>query len=130
MAKKAIDMLQAMNTGHEGSMVTVHANSPRDGLTRIENMISMGTMNLPTKVARNQISSALSVIMQIARLSDGKRRLVSIQEITGMEGDIITMQEIFTFHQTGIADNGNVKGYFCATGVRPQIYRPAKHSRN
>ena len=102
-------------------MVTVHANSPRDGLTRIENMISMGTMNLPTKVARNQISSALSVIMQIARLSDGKRRLVSIQEITGMEGDIITMQEIFTFHQTGIADNGNVKGYFCATGVRPRF---------
>lgn len=119
--EEAVDMLQAMNTGHEGSLVTIHANSPRDALTRLENMIGMSGMNLPTKVARHQISSAISVIMQIARLSDGKRKIVSIQELTGMEGDIITMQEIFAFRQTGVAPNGAVTGYFCATGVRPRF---------
>ncbi|MBS1170250.1 MAG: gspE [Burkholderiaceae bacterium] len=118
---EAIDMLQAMNTGHEGSMVTIHANSPRDALTRLENMVGLGGMNLPTKVARHQISSAIAVVLQIARLSDGKRKIVSIQEITGMEGDIITMQEIFAFRQTGVAPDGSVKGYFCATGVRPRF---------
>lgn len=119
--EEAIDMLQAMNTGHEGSMVTIHANSPRDSLTRLENMVGMGGINLPTRVARHQISSALTVIIQIARLQDGKRKLVSIQEITGMEGDIITMQEIFAFRQTGITPSGIVEGYFCATGVRPRF---------
>ncbi len=99
---EAIDMLQAMNTGHEGSLATIHANTPRDALTRLENMIGLAGMNLPSKVARHQISSAITVVLQIARLSDGKRKMVSIQEITGMEGDIITMQEIFTFRQTGI----------------------------
>ena len=99
---EAVDMLQAMNTGHEGSLATIHANTPRDALTRLENMIGMAGMNLPPKVARQQISSAITVVMQIARLSDGKRKMVSMQEITGMEGDIITMQEIFTFRQTGI----------------------------
>ena len=114
-------MLQAMNTGHEGSMTTIHANSPRDALTRLENMIGMAGMNLPPKASRQQISSALSVVLQIARLTDGRRKVVSLQEITGMEGDIITMQEIFAFRQSGVADNGVVLGHFCATGVRPRF---------
>ncbi len=118
---EAIDMLQAMNTGHEGSLATVHANTPRDALTRLENMIGLAGMNLPSKVTRHQISSAITVVIQVARLSDGKRKVVSIQEITGMEGDIITMQEIFSFKQTGINGNGNVTGYFCASGVRPRF---------
>jgi pilus assembly protein CpaF len=118
---EAIDMLQAMNTGHEGSMVTVHSNSPRDALTRLENMIGMGGMNLPPKVMRQQISSAIGVVLQIARLTDGKRKIVSIQEITGMEGEIITMQEIFKYTQTGVAVDGTVQGYFSATGVRPHF---------
>ena len=118
---EAIDMLQAMNTGHEGSMVTIHSNSPRDALTRLENMIGMGGMNLPPKVMRQQISSAIGVVVQIARLTDGKRKIVSIQEITGMEGEIITMQEIFKYTQTGVAVDGTVQGYFSATGVRPRF---------
>ncbi|PUA17738.1 CpaF family protein [Glaciimonas sp. PCH181] len=118
---EAIDMLQAMNTGHEGSLATIHANTPRDALTRLENMIGLGGMNLPSKIARHQISTAISVVVQIARLSDGKRKLVSIQEITGMEGDVITMQEIFAFRQTGVTSNGAVTGHFCATGVRPRF---------
>jgi pilus assembly protein CpaF len=118
---EALDMLQAMNTGHEGSMTTIHANSPRDSLTRLENMIGMAGMNLPTKAMRHQVSSALSVIVQIARLTDGRRKIVSVQELTGMEGEIITMQELFAFRQTGVDDNGTVSGYFCATGVRPHF---------
>jgi pilus assembly protein CpaF len=118
---EAMDMLQAMNTGHEGSMTTIHANSPRDALTRLENMIGMAGMNLPPKASRQQISSALSVVIQIARLPDGRRKLVSLQEITGMEGDIVTMQEIFTFRQTGVGDNGMALGHFAATGVRPRF---------
>ncbi|MFC5475288.1 CpaF family protein [Paraherbaspirillum soli] len=118
---EAVDMLQAMNTGHDGSLATIHANTPRDALTRLENMIGLAGMNLPTRVARHQISSAITVVIQIARLADGKRKLVSIQEITGMEGDIITMQEIFAFRQTGITGNGAVAGHFCATGVRPHF---------
>jgi pilus assembly protein CpaF len=118
---EALDMLQAMNTGHEGSMTTIHANSPRDSLTRLENMVGMAGMNLPTKAMRHQISSALSVVLQIARLTDGRRKIVSIQELTGMEGEIITMQELFAFRQTGIDDSGTVSGYFCATGVRPHF---------
>jgi pilus assembly protein CpaF len=118
---EALDMLQAMNTGHEGSMTTIHSNSPRDSLTRLENMVGMAGMNLPTKAMRHQISSALSVVVQIARLTDGRRKIVSIQELTGMEGEIITMQELFAFRQTGVDDNGTVAGYFCATGVRPHF---------
>jgi pilus assembly protein CpaF len=118
---EAVDMLQAMNTGHEGSMTTIHANTPRDALTRLENMIGMAGMNLPPKAARQQISSALSVVLQIARLTDGRRKVVSFQEITGMEGEMITMQEIFTFRQTGLGDDGTVLGHFCATGVRPRL---------
>ena len=118
---EAMDMLQAMNTGHEGSMTTIHANSPRDALTRLENMIGMAGMNLPPKASRQQISSALSVVIQIARLTDGRRKVVSLQEITGMEGEIMTMQEIFAYRQTGVAENGAVLGHFCATGVRPRF---------
>lgn len=118
---EVLDMLQAMNTGHEGSMTTIHANAPRDALTRMENMIGMGGLNLPPKSMRQQISSAISVVLQIARLSDGKRKVVSLQELTGMEGDIVTMQEIFTFEQTGVAPDGTVLGHFRATGIRPKF---------
>ena len=114
-------MLQAMNTGHDGSMVTVHANTPRDALTRLENMIGMAGLNLPPKTMRAQISSALSVLIQISRLSDGKRKLTSIQEITGMESDIITLHEIFTFEQAGVTADGAVQGHFRATGIRPKF---------
>lgn len=118
---EVLDMLQAMNTGHEGSMTTIHSNSARDAITRMENMLSMAGMSLPPKAMRQQISSAISVVMQISRLSDGKRKMVSLQEITGMEGDIVTMQEIYTFHQTGIAADGAVLGHFRATGIRPKF---------
>ena len=118
---EALDMLQAMNTGHEGSMATIHANTPRDALTRLENMISMAAASLPTKAMRQQISSAIGVVVQVARLTDGKRKVMSVTEITGMEGEMITLQEIFTFKQTGTDDKGAVAGYFCATGVRPRF---------
>lgn len=118
---EALDMLQAMNTGHEGSMATIHANTPRDALTRLENMISMASANLPTKAMRQQISSAISVVLQVARLTDGKRKVISIQEITGMEGDVITMQEIFSFKQTGLSADGTVLGHFSSTGIRPRF---------
>jgi pilus assembly protein CpaF len=119
---EAFDMLQAMNTGHEGSLATVHANSPREALTRLENMIGMANLNLPHKVVRQQICSAIHVVIQILRLRDGQRKVVSVSEITGMEGEVITMQEIFSFQQTGVAPEGRVIGHFCATGIRPQFY--------
>ena len=118
---EVVDMLQAMNTGHEGSMTTVHANSPRDALTRLENMAGMGGMTIPPKAMRQQISSAIMAIIQISRLIDGRRKLTSLQEVVGMEGDIITMQEIYAFTQTGIAEDGTVLGHFGATGVRPKF---------
>jgi pilus assembly protein CpaF len=118
---EVLDMLQAMNTGHEGSMTTVHANNPRDALTRLESMMGMSGINLPVKSMRYQISSALSVVIQIARLSDGSRKLVSLQEITGMEGEMITMQEIFTFERTGVDGQGTVLGRFRALGIRPKF---------
>lgn len=118
---EALDMLQAMNTGHEGSMTTVHANSPRDSLIRLENMVGMAGVNLPAKAMRQQISSAITAIIQVSRLSDGKRKITSIEEITGMEGDIVTMQEIFVFEQTGVAADGTVLGSFHATGIRPRF---------
>ena len=118
---EALDMLQAMNTGHEGSMATIHANTPRDALTRLENMISMAAANLPSKAMRQQISSAIGVIVQVGRLTDGKRKVLSITEISGMEGDMITTQEIFAFKQTGTGETGNVLGYFSASGVRPRF---------
>ena len=118
---EAIDMLQAMNTGHEGSLATIHANTPNDALTRLENMVALGGMHLSSNVARHQISAAISVVIQVARLADGQRKVVSVQEITGMEGDVIARQEIFAFRQTGINSAGVVTGHFCATGVRPQL---------
>jgi pilus assembly protein CpaF len=118
---EALDMLQAMNTGHEGSMATIHANTPRDALTRLENMLSMGAAGLPSKAMRQQISSAVGVVVQVSRLTDGRRKVVSISEITGMEGEMITMQEIFAFRQTGTDEKGMVLGHFCATGVRPRF---------
>lgn len=119
--EEAMDMLGAMNTGHEGSMATIHANTPRDALTRLENMISMAAPNLPPKAMRQQIASAVGVVVQVSRLTDGKRKVLSISEVTGMEGDVITMQEIFAFRQTGVADDGTVLGQSVATGVRPQF---------
>jgi pilus assembly protein CpaF len=118
---EVLDMLQAMNTGHEGSMTTVHANSPRDALTRLESMMGMAGINMPVKSMRYQMSSALSVVIQIARMTDGSRKLVSLQEITGMEGDMITMQEVFTFERTGVDANGTVQGRFRALGIRPKF---------
>jgi pilus assembly protein CpaF len=118
---EAVDMLQAMNTGHEGSLTTIHANTPRDALSRLENMIGMANLNLPNRAARQQIASAITVVVQALRLIDGKRKITSIQEITGMEGEVITMQEIFAFRQTGVGTSGEVEGYFQATGVRPKF---------
>src|SRR5574340_301255 len=123
---EVLDMLQAMNTGHDGSMTTIHANTPRDALTRMENMIGMGGLTLPPKALRQQISSALTAIVHVSRLSDGKRKVVSIQELTGMEGEIITMQEIFAYEKTGIAPDGTVLGRFKATGIRPKFVQRLK----
>ena len=116
---EALDMLQAMNTGHEGSLTTVHANSPRDALARLETMIQFGAINLPNKAMREQISSALDVIIQVSRLSDGTRRVTSVTEVTTMEGDVISAQEIFRFRRQGVSNDGVVVGRFEATGVRP-----------
>ncbi|MES2299558.1 MAG: CpaF family protein [Pseudomonadota bacterium] len=118
---EVLDMLQAMNTGHEGSMTTIHANGPRDALTRLENMVGMAGLAVAPRALRQQIVSAISVVIQVSRLSDGRRKIVSIQEITGMEGEIIAMQEIFNFQQTGIALDGTVLGQFRATGIRPRF---------
>jgi pilus assembly protein CpaF len=119
-SEEALDMLQAMNTGHDGSLTTVHANTPRDALTRIETMIAMGSTSLPDKAMRQQIASAVQIVVQQTRLSDGTRKVTSISEITGMEGEVITMQEIFVFEKAGISKEGKVLGRFRATGVRPK----------
>jgi pilus assembly protein CpaF len=118
---EALDMLQAMNTGHDGSLTTVHANTPRDALSRIETMIAMGAVNLPERAMRQQITSAIQIVLQQTRLSDGTRKVTSVSEITGMEGDTITMQEIFVFEKLGINSEGRVIGRFRATGVRPKV---------
>ncbi len=118
---ETVDMLQAMNTGHEGSLTTIHANSPRDALTRIETMVAMANLGLPEKAVRAQIASAIHVVIQLARLPDGMRKVVSISEIVGMEGDVITMQEIFLFDRRGIAEDGSVLGGFRPTGIRPRF---------
>jgi pilus assembly protein CpaF len=119
--EEAFDMLQAMNTGHEGSLTTVHANSPRDALARVENMVSMANLNIPERAVRHQIASALHAVVQIARLSDGTRKVITVTEITGMEGDLVAMQDIFAFERTGIDESGKVRGAFRASGVRPQF---------
>ncbi|HSM08670.1 MAG TPA: CpaF family protein [Gemmatimonadota bacterium] len=118
---EAIDMLQAMNTGHDGSLTTLHANTPRDALARLETMISMAGLNLPEKGMRQQIAAAIDVVIQVGRLSDGRRKVMSISEINGMEGEVITMQDIFVFDQEGVQSDGTVIGNFRATGIRPQF---------
>ncbi len=118
---EALDMLQAMNTGHEGSLATIHSNTPRDALSRLENMVSMAGVNLTARAIRQQIVSAVTVVVQASRLTDGTRKVVSLSEITGMEGEIISMQEIFRFEQSGVDADGKVKGRFSATGVRPRF---------
>ena len=119
-SSEAVDMLQAMNTGHDGSLTTLHANSPRDALSRLETMVAMAELNLPEKAARSQIASAIDVVVQVSRLSDGSRKVKQIAEIVGMEGDVITMQDIFTFEQTGVEEDGRVIGRLRPTGIRPK----------
>jgi len=120
-SEEALDMLQAMNTGHDGSLTTVHANTPRDALSRLETMIAMANVNLPDKAMRQQIAAAIQIVVQQARMSDGTRKVTSVSEITGMEGDVITMQEIFRFDKVGVGQDGRVLGRFVATGVRPKV---------
>jgi pilus assembly protein CpaF len=120
---EALDMLQAMNTGHDGSLATIHANSPRDALTRLETMVSMAGLNIPDKAIRHQISSAVDVVIQIARLSDGSRKMMGLHEIIGMEGDVITMQEIYAYELMGLDEERKVKGRFVTTGIRPKFMK-------
>src|SRR5258708_1224328 len=120
-SEEALDMLQAMNTGHDGSLTTIHANTPRDALSRLETMVAMANLNIPESALRRQISSAIDVVVQVSRLSDGTRKVVSLAEITGMEGEIVTMQDIFVFRKRGIRENGEVIGDFMPTGVRPKF---------
>ncbi|MGW8257724.1 MAG: CpaF family protein, partial [Thermoguttaceae bacterium] len=116
---EALDMLQAMNTGHEGSLTTIHANSPRDALSRLEMMVGMAGFDLPIWVIRRQVASAINLVVQVARLHGGVRKIVKISEITGMEGDIVSMHDLFEFKQTGLDDNRIAQGYFMANGIRP-----------
>lgn len=116
---EALDMLQAMNTGHDGSITTVHANAPRDALARVETMVAMASLGIPPRAVREQIASAIDVVIQVSRLSDGRRRVVSVQEVNGMEGEIVTMQEIFKFRRDGLDEGRNVLGKVVATGIRP-----------
>jgi pilus assembly protein CpaF len=118
--EEALDMLQAMNTGHDGSLTTIHANSPRDALYRLDTMVAMANLNLPDKAIRQQVASALHLVLQVSRMADGTRKVSSISEITGMEGEVISVQELFLFERTGIAPNGKVCGRFRATGIRPK----------
>ncbi|OLC90006.1 MAG: pilus assembly protein CpaF [Acidobacteria bacterium] len=120
-SEEALDMLQAMNTGHDGSLTTVHANTPRDALGRLETMVAMANLNLPESAIRRQICSAIDLVVQVSRMSDGTRKLVSVAEITGMEGEIVTMQDIFIFRKRGIRESGEVLGEFVATGIRPKF---------
>jgi pilus assembly protein CpaF len=119
--EEAFDMLQAMNTGHEGSLTTVHANTPRDALARIENMCSMANLNIPERAMRQQIAAAIHAVVQVTRLSDGTRKVITVSEVTGMEGDVICMQDIFVFERQGIDETGKVRGTFRAVGIRPKF---------
>jgi pilus assembly protein CpaF len=119
--EEAFDMLQAMNTGHEGSLTTVHANSPRDALARIENMVSMANLNIPERAIRHQIANAVHAVVQVARLSDGSRKVLTISEVIGMDGDMISMQDIFVFERTGVDESGKVRGVFHSTGLPPHF---------
>ena len=126
-SSEALDMLQAMNTGHDGSLTTIHANTPRDALTRVESMVAMSGVNLPTRPLRAQIASAINLVLQLERQEDGKRRLVGVQEIHGLEGDVITMSEIFRYQREGMDRDGNVLGRFTATGIVPRFYERLRH---
>jgi pilus assembly protein CpaF len=119
--EEALDMLQAMNTGHDGSLTTIHANSPRDALYRLDTMVAMANLNVPDKAIRQQVASAVNVIVQVSRMSDGSRRVTAISEVTGMEGEVITMQDLFLFERTGLTAEGRVSGRFRATGIRPKV---------
>ena len=117
---EALDMLQAMNTGHDGGLTTIHANGARDALHRLDTMVAMASLNIPERAIRQQIASAINLIVHVTRLSDGRRKVTGVSELTGMEGDVITTQEIFLFERTGINEDGRVKGCFRATGIRPK----------
>ncbi|MGA2337241.1 MAG: CpaF family protein [Terriglobales bacterium] len=119
--EEAFDMLQAMNTGHEGSLTTVHANSPRDALARIENMVSMANLNIPERAIRQQIANAVHAVVQVARLSDGSRKIITVSEVTGMDGEMITLQDVFVFDRSGIDESGKVRGIFHSTGHPPHF---------
>jgi pilus assembly protein CpaF len=123
---EALDMLQAMNTGHDGSLTTAHANTPRDLLSRLETMVLMAGMELPIKAIREQVASAIDVIVQQTRLRDGSRKVINITEVVGMEGDVITLQDLFVFNNEGLDINGKIKGSFRATGVRPNFLEKLK----
>jgi pilus assembly protein CpaF len=120
-AGEALDMLQAMNTGHDGSLTTVHSNSPRDALSRLETLVLMAGMDLPLKVVRQQISSAVDLIVQQTRLKDGQRKVTAVTEVAGMEGDVVVLSDIFKFNQTGVSTDGKVIGELNATGIRPNF---------
>ena len=119
-SEEALDMLQAMNTGHDGSLTTIHANTPRDALYRLDTMVAMANLNIPEKAIRQQIASAINLVVQVSRLADGTRKVMAISELTGMEGEVITMQDIFLFDRSGIGPDGKVRGRFRATGIRPK----------
>jgi len=118
---EALDMLQAMNTGHDGSLTTIHANSPRDALTRLETMVAMANLNIPESAIRRQVASALDLIIQVSRMSDGTLKVINVSEVVGMEGDVVTMQDIFEFRKTGIGEKGEVLGEFLPSGIRPRL---------
>ena len=120
---EALDMLQAMNTGHDGGLTTIHANSARDALYRLDTMVAMSNLNIPERAVRQQTASAINLIIQVTRLSDGTRKVTGITEVTGMEGDMVTMQDIFVFERTGLRRDGKVCGRFRATGIRPEVQR-------
>jgi pilus assembly protein CpaF len=124
---ETLDMLQAMNTGHDGSMTTVHANSTRDALARIEVMVAMSGVELSPKALRAQITSAINIIVQARRLTGGKRKIVSVSEIIGMEGDLVTMHDLFTFEQRGVDENGDAIGFFRVHGIRPRVAERIEH---
>ncbi|MGD0496808.1 MAG: CpaF family protein [Bryobacteraceae bacterium] len=127
-AEEALDMLQAMNTGHDGSLTTIHANTPRDGLNRLEVMVGMGSANMSPRSIRQQVSSAVDLFVQVARFSDGTRRITHVTEVVGMEQDMITLQDVFLFEKTGVSESGKVLGRFRATGIRPKFYERLRAS--
>jgi pilus assembly protein CpaF len=127
-SEEALDMLQAMNTGHDGSLTTIHSNTPRDGVARLEVMVGMANANMAPRAIRQQVSSAIDLMIQVARFSDGSRKITHVTELVGLEGDQVTMQDIFLFEKTGVAENGKVLGRFRATGVRPRFYEKLKAS--